>query len=187
LLEVLVALAILGFLFVGLAEGSHFVVLGWDRQTRLAARNEDLDGVDRTLRSLIAQAKPSSDWEKVVFAGTSQSVTFTSIMKLPTAGAVTQRVDVALGVDGAHRLMLVWTPHLHAVGVGRPPAAVATEILQGVERLDLAYWPATQGGGWTRVWRDLVPPRLVRIRIVFSDTSRMGWPDLLVAPMMDPS
>jgi prepilin-type N-terminal cleavage/methylation domain-containing protein len=46
LLEVLVALAVMGLLLFGLVQGSHFVLLGWDRQTRLAARTEDLDAVD---------------------------------------------------------------------------------------------------------------------------------------------
>ncbi|MEA2729000.1 MAG: ral secretion pathway protein, partial [Acetobacteraceae bacterium] len=146
LLEVLVALTVMGLLLIGLVQASRFALLVWDRQTRVLAQNEELDAVDRVLRRLVVQARPGSEWEPLVFAGTAHSVTFTSIVPLRTAGFLTQRADVELVVDGAHRLVLLWTPHLHAIRVGRPPPAVATEILQGVERLELAYWPATQGG-----------------------------------------
>jgi general secretion pathway protein J len=186
LLEVLVALTVLGLLFFGLVQGSQFVLLGWDRQTRLVARTEDLDAADRTLRRLIAQARPGSKWEPLVFAGTAHSATFTSIMPRPAAGLPTQRADVELVVDAAHRLLLLWTPHFHAINVGRPPPAVATEILDGVDRLELSYWPAAQGGGWTSVWHDQAPPGLVRIRVVFSDPSHGRWPDILAAPMLNP-
>ena len=167
LLEVLVALTVLGLLLFGLVQGSHFVLLGWDQQTRLAARNEDLDAVDRTLRRLIVQAKPGSKWEPLIFAGTAHAVTFTSIVPLPADGFPAQRADVELVVDATHRLLLRWMPHFHAINVGRPPPPVTTEILDGVDRLELSYWPATQGGGWTSIWQNEAPPALVRIRIIF--------------------
>jgi prepilin-type N-terminal cleavage/methylation domain-containing protein len=184
--EVLVALVVLSLLFIGLVQGSRLYLLAWDQQTRLVARSDDLDAVDRVLRRLIVRARPGSEWEPLVFAGTAHSMTFTTIVPLPTAGSATRRADVELVVDGGHRLVLVWTPHLHAIRTGRPPPAVTTEILQGVERLELAYEPAMQGG-WTPIWRDSVPPRLVRIRIVFADSTQSVWPDILVAPMLDPS
>jgi general secretion pathway protein J len=186
LLEVLVALTVMGLLLFGLVQGSHFVLLGWDRQTRLAARTEDLDAVDRTLRRLVVQAMPGSKWEPLVFAGTAHSATFTSIVPLPAAGFPTQRADVELVVDAAHRLLLRWMPHFHAINVGRPPPAVTTEILDGVDRLELSYWSETQGGGWTSTWQNEAPPALVRIRIIFSDPSHGRWPDILVAPMLNP-
>src|ERR1700743_2002099 len=119
LLEVLVALAVMGLLLLSLIEGNHFILSGWDRQTRLAGRTEDLDAVDRTLRRLVAQAKPGSKWEKLIFAGTAHTATFTSIMPLPAAGFPTQRADVELVVDAAHRLVVRWRPHGHAINVGR--------------------------------------------------------------------
>jgi hypothetical protein len=107
-------------------------------------------------------------------------------MPMPTTEFQRQRADVKLVVDGTHRLLLVWTPHLHAIRIGRPPQALSTEILQGVERLDLSYWPAGQSGGWTPVWNNPAPPRLVRIRIVFSDAGHPLWPEILAAPILAP-
>jgi general secretion pathway protein J len=187
LLEILVALAVLGILFASLTQESRFVFSVWDRHTRLLEQNADLDTVDRILRSIIERAKPGSKWEPLEFVGTAHSVAFTSILPMPMVEFPSRRADVELGVDGSHRLLLVWTPHLHAIRIGRPPGALTTEILQGVERLELSYWPAAQGGTWTSVWHDSAPPHLVRIRIVFSDANHPQWPDILAAPMLDAS
>ncbi len=184
LLEVLVALALLGLLLLGLAQGTSFGLRAFDQQRRMIDRRADLDAVYRTLRNLIEHARPGSDWEPLLFFGTAHSAVFTSVVPLPTVGAANSRADVELAVDGAHRLLLIWTPHLHATRIGPAPAAVTTSVLQGVARLDLNYWPA-KGGGWTSVWHDPMPPRLVRIRIVFAEGDR-GWPDLVAAPMLDP-
>lgn len=185
LLEVLVALAVLSLLLVGLLQGSRFVHFGLDRQTRLLAGKEDLDAVDRLLRRLIERAKPGSKWEKVEFAGTAHAVAFTSIVPSPSGTFPTQRADVVLLVDSAHRLVLRWMPHIHAIRTGPVPSAATSEILRDVDRIELAYWPTAQGG-WTQVWQSPEPPRLVRLRIVFVDPSRGFWPDIVAAPMLDP-
>ncbi len=184
LLEILVVLAVLGLLLAGLLQENRFVLLGWDRQARLAAASEDLDSVERTLRHLIEHAAPASKWDAVTFAGTAHSVTFTSVMPAALAGLPTRRADVELAADGARRLMLVWTPHLHAIRVGPPAQAIATEILHGVKQLDLSYFPL-QGASWVAAWHDTAPPRLVRIRIVFADPDHGPWPDILAAPILE--
>jgi general secretion pathway protein J len=152
----------------------------------MVARNEDLDAVDRFLRRLVAQARPGSEWERLVFAGNARSVALTSILPVPTVGYPTQRADVELLVDADHRLLVTWTPHLHVIQVGPPPLPVSTEILSAVERLELSYWPEPKRGGWTLNWLEPVPPRLVRIRIVFPEASNLSGPDILVAPMLEP-
>jgi len=185
LLEVLVTLAVLGLLITGLVQGSRAVLSAWDQQTLLQARHADLDAVDRTLRTLIGSARPGSEWEQTVFVGTDHSLTFTSVMPGSLAGYRTPRADIEIAVDAAHRLLLVAKPHLHAIRIGPPAQAVATPIIDGVERLDVNYWRATPAGGWTSVWSDPIPPRLVKIRIVFSDAAHPPWPDIVAAPMLD--
>jgi general secretion pathway protein J len=184
LLEVLVILGVLGLLLVGLAQGTRHGLLASEQQSRLIERNADLDAAYRTLRNLIEHAKPGSEWEPLVFAGNPHAAVFTSVVPLPTAGSSQLRADVKLLVDTSQRLVLLWTPHLHAIRTGPAPSAVATPILQGVARLDLNYWPDSNGG-WTSVWYDAAPPRLVRVRIVFADDARWNWPELVAAPMLD--
>jgi general secretion pathway protein J len=186
LLEVLVALAVMGLLILGLTQGTRTVLTSWDKQARRLTRQADLEAVDRTLRYLIKNARPGSEWEPSVFVGTAHSVAFTTVMPVSPAGVRTQRADVELLVDAAHRLLLVSRPHYHAVWVGPPSPASATQIIQGVERVEMNYWAESQVGGWTTDWRDSAPPRLVRIRIVFSDPDQPQWPDIVAAPVLDP-
>jgi len=185
LLEVLVTLVLLGLLFLGLTLNTHFLLTASGQQGRLIERGADLNAVHQALQHLVEQVRPGSEWEPLVFVGHPHSAVFTSVVPLPTRKFRNQRADVALGVDAGHRLLLTWTPHLHAIRIRPPPSASAIPILEGVERLDVDYWPAKQDGGWTSVWHDSVPPRLIRIRIIFSDPDRPAWPMMVVAPKLD--
>jgi general secretion pathway protein J len=185
LLEVLVALAVLGFLIVGLAQGVRFGLAAWDQQRRLASRNESLDAVDRTLRHLIEHADPGVEWEPLTLVGTAHSAVFTTELPFSAATLPTRRADVRLMVDSAHRLVLVWTPHLHAIRIGPAPPPVETEMLGPIKQLDIAYWPARTGGGWTSVWQAAILPRLVRLHILFPTGTRQQWPDILVGPIRE--
>ena len=186
LLEILVAVAVMGLLLIGLLQGSRFVQFGWNQQARMLTGKENLDAVDRTLRHLFEQAKPGSEWESLWFVGNAHTVSFIGVVKRPAAVDKTQRADVTLGVDSAHRLLMVWAPHSHVIWTSLQPPASTTEILSGVQRLDLSYWRA-EGGGWISSWQDSAPPRLVRIRIVFLAEGAAPWPDIVVAPMLDPT
>ena len=178
LLEILVALVVFGFLIIGLSRGVDFGLRAWDRQSRGIAARGELDAVDRALRSLIARLDPDTD-----VAGRAHGVGFTS--QLPqTASLATGEADMALGVDGAHRLVLRWTPALHAVRFGPPPAPGEAELLRGIERLDLAYW-SRDGGGWHDTWSEHDPPAMVRVRVIFPAGDPRHWPDLVAAPMRD--
>jgi hypothetical protein len=185
LLEILVALTLLGMLFLSLAQGSGLALSAFDRQSRQTERRVDLDSIHRTLRRLLQNARPGSQWESLEFVGTAQSVLFTTTLPIPNAAAPTTRADVELAVDAAHRLTLTWRQRIHAVSFGAPPLPVHTMLLPGVARLDMGYWPAKEGG-WTSEWRDANPPRLVRVRIIADATDGVRWPDLLAAPMLDP-
>jgi len=179
LLEVLVALVVFGFLMLGLGRGVDFGMRAWDRQTRGMAARGELDAVDRALRGLIGRLDPATD-----VAGRAHGVGFTS--QLPrTAALATREADIALGVDGARRLMLRWTPHLHAQRFGPPPAPQEAELLRGIERLDLAYWPRGGGGGWRDTWSGHEPPAMIRVRVMFPAGDARHWPDIVAAPMRD--
>ncbi len=178
LLEVLVALVVFGFLMLGLGRGVDFGMRAWDRQTRGIAARGELDAVDRALRGLIGRLDPTTD-----VAGRAHGVGFTS--RLPAmATLATREADMALGVDGARRLMLRWTPHLHAQRFGPPPAPEEAELLRGIERLDLAYWPRS-GSGWRDAWSGHEPPAMIRVRVMFPAGDARHWPDIVAAPMRD--
>jgi general secretion pathway protein J len=185
LIEVLVALAVLGFLMLGLSEGLRFGLAAWDSQARLLGRGGDLDIADRTLRRIVTQLVPTDDPQNPGLRGTAQG--FEAITELPvTAALPTRQASVALGVDRAGRLVLRWTPYLHARRLGPPPAAEEeSELLRKLARIELGYWSAAAGGGWLSTWARMELPDLVRIRLVFAPGDPRRWPDIVAAPMRE--
>ena len=184
LLEVLVALAVLGFLVLALAQGVRFGLGAWDSQARLLIRTGDLDVTDRALRRIVAQLVPTDDALLPGLRGTATGFEGVTELPLPAALPARQAV-VALGVDRAQRLVLRWTPHLPARRLGPPPAPEESELLRGVERIEAAYWSAAAGGGWLPAWTRAELPDLVRVRLTFGRNDRRRWPDIVAAPVRE--
>jgi general secretion pathway protein J len=179
LLELLVALVVLGFILAGLTQGVRFGLLGWVTQTRMSSAHDDLDAVDRTLRHLIEEMNPGVELDPAPFAGGRNSMDCITILP----GTVpARRIEATLSVDSRQRLVLRWRPYLHAE-YSRPPLAMETELLSGVARMELAFWgPA---GSWVETWRSPDLPALIRIRLRFAPGDRRQWPDIVAAPLLD--
>jgi general secretion pathway protein J len=181
LLEILVALAVLGFLLLGLTQGARFGLAAWDSQARLLGRTGDLQVADRTLRRLLSRLVPLDDDRRPGLRGAAHRLD--AVTELPAMmAAPTRQAVVTLGLDEAGRLMLRWTPYLHARWLGPPPAPQASELLRGVEGLDIAYWSGAPGGGWVSSWAGTDLPALLRIRLRFGREDGRRWPDIIVAP-----
>jgi len=162
LLEVLVAVLVVGVVFVLLTQGMQFGLRATRLQAEFKDRNGDLVVVDHALRRMVALADPGTYPEPATLHGSAQRVSF--ITELPIYGdGQMQRADVSLSAE-AGRLVLRWTPHRHAELYGGEPDMQETVMLDGVERLDLAYWAS---GAWSGAWSADKLPVLVRIRIVF--------------------
>ena len=183
LLEVLVAVTVMGFLLAGLSQATRFGLRAWDIQARMIDQHGELDAVDRTLRRLIQQLDPGNPTTGAALAGNARRIVFTSDLPMAAASAA-RRADMILTVDTAHRLMLRWTPHLHVRRVGPPAAPHDIELLRGVDRLELGYWRRDGAGGWLNQWSDRELPSLIRIRIVFVEGDGRTSPDIVAAPML---
>jgi len=116
--------------------------------------------------------------------GSSDRLTFVS--ELPAAsGLATSRVDVALGVDGARRLVLRSTPRPAGKPFGPPPLPLDTELLRDVERIELAYWPRGPAPQWRNAWSANDLPLLVRLRVIFPPGDRRHWPDIVAGTRLE--
>lgn len=177
LLETLVALLVLGFVVLGLAQGLRFGLAAWDRQSAAIDRDAALDSTYRLLRSLIEEMSPSLDQETPALVGSWGRVAFTS--RLPAGAPGPMRLaNVLLGVDPRHRLLLRWTPHMHAK-VLTPAIPAETALLGGVAGIVVSYYRPASGGqsaGWVDQWNAPTQPELIRIHIQFQDAGRT-WPD----------
>jgi general secretion pathway protein J len=190
LLEMLVVLVVLGVLVVGLSQGVRAGFALWDAQTRRIGETGELDAGARVLRILLSgiSAPPPRvvvDPDAAVpteSAGRPASLTF--IGDMPTGLGTSRRANITLELrDG--RLVLRWTPHRHEQTTAPAPEPIETELIRGVERLDLAYWGSPSEGeaaAWQTQWDRHEIPSLIRVRLAFAKGDRRRWPDLIAAP-----
>ena len=185
LLEVLVALVVLGFLMAGLTQGTRFGLRALDRQAARAATAGDLDAVDRVVRRLIEAMDPGNARESPVVEGSRGALRMVTDLGAAAAALGEGAAEVRLSVE-AGRLVMLWAPARHVTPLGPPPAPRRAVLLEGVAALDLAYWgTAEEGGapGWQPAWAQPSLPLLVRVRLVFPDTNpARRWPDIVAAP-----
>lgn len=183
LLEVLVALTVLGFLMVGLTQGVRFGLLAWDRQSRLIETYSELDAVDRLLRRLVEQMDPGTRRDPPQVAGSAAELAFRTDLG-PAAGPLGARdAEVRLLVrDG--RLLLRWRPYLRAIRFTPPPPLTETTLVEGVAALEIAYWGEA---GWQPNWPEQRRlPALIRLRLRFAEDDRRRWPGIVAATLREP-
>ena len=179
LLEMLVALTVLGLVVAGLFQGTRFGLLAWQRQTDMISERDQLDAVDRTLRRLLTTMKYPRD------AGPDE-IGFTS--ELPLSAATPSRLaDMMLLIDDQHRLVLRWTPRRHETRREQRDTPTDTVILTKIDGLEINYWQGNQAGkqpGWRSDWTEPEPPPLIKLTFVFPPSDHRRWPAIIVAPAL---
>jgi general secretion pathway protein J len=191
LLELLVALTVLGFLVIALNQGVRTGLDFWGVQNRQITRTAELDTTARVLRALLsgvpilpaATADPGGSPVTPSFAGKADELTF--VGDLPNGLGGTRRAKIMLMLH-AGRLVLVWSPYRHELA-GATPAPTETELISRVDRLQLAYWGSTSLGTperWLAEWDGPPLPKLIRVRLIFAKGDNRHWPDLFVAPLL---
>jgi len=192
LLELLVALVVLGFILAGLSQGVRYGLRATDTQARTLAERSELDAVDRALRRLIEQMDPGTARDGAGVQGSAGRLVFVS--ELPSAsGLPTRRADIALGVDGAlgadgaRRLVLRATPRPAGKPFGPPPPPLETELLRDVDHIELSYLARGPNSTWSSAWSVKDLPFLVRLRVVFPKGDRRHWPDIVAGPRLERS
>jgi general secretion pathway protein J len=185
----LVVLAVLGFLVVGLAQGVRTGLALWDAQTRRIGETGELDAGARILRTLLSgiSAPPTGGVGPVSggsteIKGSSDNLAF--VGDLPTGFGSSRRANLTLELRQG-RLVLRWTPRHHELTSAPPPEPIETDLIDAVDRLELAYWGAPSAGhaaGWQAQWDGPDIPELIRVRLGFAAGDRRRWPDLIAAP-----
>jgi general secretion pathway protein J len=181
LLEILVALAVFGFLLVGLSQTVRFGLTAWRQDARLADGKTDLDAVARTLTSVVENFAPGEDAAGSSIDGSADTLTGVTRLRLPHSGLTPVRVEAGLAVSGT-RLVLRWRPYRHAISFGPAPSHAETELIGGVTRLGIEYWRSP--GVWVAKWHEPDLPLLIRFRLTFAGSSTPRWPDIVVAPLL---
>ncbi len=180
LLEIIVALVVLGVLLVTLSQGVHFGFAAWGRQDQALRTAETLQATDRVLRRLIEECYPGTERDGAKLVGRPHAMAFTSELPIGRDGAAS-RADISLMVDRDGRLILSWLPHLHAERLQPAPPPHVSLLLEHVAELQLSYWSAA-AGGWSRDWHGSDLPDLIRVHLDFPEHDARRWPDMVAAP-----
>ncbi len=188
LLEVLVALVVLGLLIGTLTQGVRFGVGAVAAQARIVGVRGDEDAVERALRRLVEHMDPGTFTTPPEMTGAASRLEMVTELPLaaallpgqdPAAGPVL-RVDAALEADARHRLVLRWRPHVGGQRLSPAPPASEEVLLSGIDGLGFGFLSARQG--WQAAWRGTELPLLVRIHVGFPKGDCRSWPDLIAAP-----
>ena len=184
LLELLVALVVLGMIMAGVSQGLRFGLRATERQEQLAAQRGDLDAVDRLLRRLVAQMDPGTRRSPPVVLGNSDALSVTTDLGDAAGASNTTIADVEIMVQDS-RLLLRWRPAPHVARTAPPASASTVVVMEGVERIVFQYWGPVGDAppGWSSQWRQRSLPRLVRIHLEFPPGTARRWPDIVAVPV----
>ena len=195
LVELLVALTLLGLLSGLVFGGFRFGVRAWERVDAHVDHASEIQWAQAFLRRRLSEAAPVRPATKqrnrpVLFEGTSTTLAFVTVLAVhgEVGGHSVLKLDLRRR-DGAGALILGWAPHRFDAEDLDVQELDERVLIDGVERVEFAYFgradPEQARPGWRDEWRDAERlPRLVRIRLEFTKASRRHWPELVVAPMV---
>ncbi len=182
LVELLVAMTLLGFLTILLFGSLKFGSRAWERTQEITADANVVRAAQSLLQDAIEHAYPlgedcGSGCRAVAFDGEAHDLTLLSLAGSNDGGMTQMRIYAATGDSS---LSLARRSELAA------DAATATQaLLHGAADLDFGYYGMADGErapAWHATWKSQHRlPQLVRVRLRLSDP-RLSWPELVVAP-----
>ena len=188
LLEILVAVVVLGFIVAGLSQGTRFGINAWDVQDPACrTMRHEIERLDRVLRLLVENAAPPMSADEKPMDGQEHRL---DPGHAPAGPAADPADPARPGGDSAWTTStacsLRWVAHPNAFA-HHPRAPPPQEIVlaEGVDHLDVSYRQAlADGGRWKTNWDDSNLPALVTMHIVLVSTHRQ-IPLIEAATMVD--
>lgn len=194
LLELLIAITLLGFILALLFGGMQLGARSWDAGELRSGHTAHLALVQGFLRRELNQAYPYR-WKKKVdtelaFAGESNRLRFVAPIaaRLGPGGLYLLSIELAASDDGGQLIMKRVIPE-HDTGDFKAldDAEAEKDVLADkVESVTFAYFGAETKEAepqWLDKWDNpKVLPYLIRIRVKFSNGRE--WPDLVVPPLI---
>jgi general secretion pathway protein J len=199
LLEVLLALVLMGLLMAGALGGIRTATKSVERGEALIERTNKVRVAQEFLRRQVSNSlampfeQKQTTGEPVLFRGESDELTFVSAMPgyMSRGGAYVQKLAFERGANGTqlvfrHALLNGFDPEDAFADAEREPVV----LLEHIDRARFEY-RALDDRGRLDDWRDTWDqpgraPLLVRFDIEFERDSRLPWPELVVPLRIDP-
>jgi general secretion pathway protein J len=192
LMELLVALALLGLLTVLVFGGLRLSIRAWSRTHDEVAQATDLWAVESLLGRTIANADPAfaspdANGQALAFDGEDRALALLAPLPQAIAPGLTARMRFYLLPDGeSQSLFMAWRLDLPAAESGKVLSEDQVKLLDRVAAIHFDYFGPPEGGGpasWQPRWSGRTRlPDLVRIRLERDDPAFPVWPELLARP-----
>ncbi|GGF51443.1 general secretion pathway protein GspJ [Aliidongia dinghuensis] len=188
LLELMVALAILGLVSLMLFGGLRFGLNAWTRESAHANAVSDIGVAQGFLRRAIGEAYPlfqvdGEDKRVNPFVGSRRALEFLAPTPASLGSGGRQRYSIGTETAGARTDLVIWSqPELAA----DPAKRWKTILVPGIRTLSIDYF-GRQGdeeeAHWHDAWQDASHlPELVRLQVAFAADDFRTWPEFVVAP-----
>lgn len=197
LLELLLAITLLGLIAVLLAGGIGLGARVWERGEETADELAQLEVVQGFLRRQLSHAYPlrlrlprGDTRRHYAFEGEPRALRFAVLAppQFGLGGFYILSIDDPLGEEGRGLRLRARLYHPEMEEEPHPDEVTETMLLEGFERAEFSYYGTTRRGQepeWHESWegaRSL--PLLVRLRIEFAPGDERYWPELVVAPQV---
>lgn len=195
LVELVVAVALLGLIAALLFDGLRFGLRAWRSTTLVAANVADIATAQQFMRSRLEvlypfEATPGANRRAYPVEGDSARLTFSAPLPVAASAPGFHRFTVfeRKSKDSDFDLVVSWRRDWNGAADPlevRPPTEEV--LLEGIRALVIDYLERQVSGErrWVDRWQDrAVAPELIRIRVAFPGDDRREWPELIVAPRL---
>ena len=197
LMELIVALAIVGLLALLLFGGLKYGSRVWNRTVARSQAMDDVLTAQRFLRGRLNLLDPFLPADNPALRhgpveGTADAVAFSA--PLPQSGDQhgLYRYRLYVGRNkGQESLWVAWRLDRNGAPAGASDADWQSErLVENIQSLTIDYFDTSSLGAprWVPDWRERrTPPALVRIRVAFNAQDLRRWPALIVRPRLTAS
>jgi general secretion pathway protein J len=183
LLELLVAMTLMGLLSVVLFGALRYGVLSWERSETLTTESNQVRQVQQLLTREVGQAYPERvrtdpAHPHIDFEGYAHAIRYLARDSVHRGAMDRVEIEVAPGSDTLRRS--------ESLELSSAQRAASRPLLRGLSAFDVSYFePGSENRGpsWQNAWQNhTVLPALIKIRARFAAKGSPTWPDLVIAP-----
>ena len=195
LLELLIAMTLLGLLMLGLFGGLRLGARVWEAGDTRSVDRARVEAVQRFVRTYLGQARPLAGADRtgddtIAFIGRRDRLDFATVLPphLSTGGFAHAALSLAERENGYGLIFEHQALQRRDDGraeLTRLDEAENAVLLDNIEEIEFSYFGQRnrdEDARWTDRWDDDQGlPLLVRVRVVFPESDRRVWPDLTIA------